>query len=118
MGKNKEGNKRTEAQNWKTTTTKKEVITENPNSPEQEGRGMAKEEDESFKDQLLKIWGLSGQKFLLDVMSFEPEGSGWYWYVWNPKLNPEHEKWINLNPQKEESIFLNASLNQNQADEK
>lgn len=66
MGKNKEGNKREQ----RDKTEKKEVITENPNSPEQEVRGMAKEEDESFKDQLLKIWGLSRTKTSLKCDGF------------------------------------------------
>lgn len=69
MGKNKEGNKR--EQRDKTEKKKKrEVITENPNSPAQEGRGMAKEEDESFKDQLLKIWGLSRTNISLKCDGF------------------------------------------------
>lgn len=49
---------------------KREVITENPNSPAQEGRGMAKEEDQSFKDQLLKIWGLSRTNISLKCDGF------------------------------------------------
>lgn len=72
MGKSKEGNKREQRDKLeKKKKKKKEVITENPNSPEQEGRGLTKEEDESFKDQLLKTWwGFSRTKTSLKCDGF------------------------------------------------
>lgn len=52
---------------------------------------------QSFKDQLLKIRGLSRtKKFLLNVMEFlnqrSVDGLTTTRYVWNPKLNTEHGK--------------------------